>query len=518
MRSFVVLPFLLLAVSVMSGQDFDTVIHGGRIIDGTGAPARHADIGIKDGRVTKIGRTGTNAVELIDATGYVVTPGFIDVHTHAENVLELPSARNFARMGVTTLVLGNCGSSAFEVGKFFEQVESTNTAVNIATLIGHGTVRSQIMGGSFMRPPNSFELKLMKEAVQKAMKDGALGMSTGLIYLPGTFAKTDELIALAKVVSDYAGIYTSHMRSEGDDIFEALDEVFAIAREANLPAHISHIKVGGQKNWHKADDVLAAIECARDEGLDITQDQYAYTASSTSIGSLIPERALAGGKFNEHMNDPEFKAGVVEKMKKRAAERGTDFAYAVIASYDAMPELNGLTVAQASRRLYESDSIDSQIEMILEIQLNGGASGVFHSMNEDDVRVFMQHPNTMIASDSSVRAWQSGIPHPRGYGNNARVLRKYVYEDKILRLENAIQKMTSLPATTFGIRDRGEIHEGVWADLVIFKPAEVTDIATYENPHQHATGFKLVMVNGVPVTVNDEPTNKKPGQVIRRHK
>jgi N-acyl-D-amino-acid deacylase len=518
MRSFVELPLLLLAVSVMSGQDFDTIIHGGRIIDGTGSPARHADIGIKDGRITKIGRTGTNAVELIDATGYVVTPGFIDVHTHAENILELPSGRNFARMGVTTLVLGNCGSFAFDVGKFLEQVESTNTAVNIATLIGHGTIRAQIMGGSFMRPPNSFESKLMKEAVQKAMDDGALGMSTGLIYLPGTFAKTDELIELAKVVSEYGGIYTSHMRSEGDDIFEALEEVFTIARAAHLPAHISHIKVGGQKNWHKADDVLAAIERARDEGLDITQDQYAYTASSTSIGSLIPERALAGGRFNEQMSDLEFKAGVVEEMKKNAADRGTDFSYAVIASYDAMPKLNGLTIAQATRRLHAVDSIDSQIEMIIEIQLNGGASGVFHSMNEDDLRVFMRHPNTMIASDSSVRTWQSGVPHPRGYGNNARVLRKYVCEDKILRLENAIQKMTSLPATTFGIHDRGVIREGAWADLVIFKPAEVTDTATYENPHQYATGFNLVMVNGVPVTVVDGPTNKKPGQVIRRNK
>jgi N-acyl-D-amino-acid deacylase len=295
-----------------------------------------------------------------------------------------------------------------------------------------------------------------------------------------------------------------------------LDEVFAIAREANLPAHISHIKVGGQKNWHKTDDVLAAIECARDEGLDITQDEYAYTASSTSIGSLIPERALAGGKFNEQMNDPEFKAGVVEEMKKSAADRGTDFSYAVIASYDAMPELNGLNIAQAARRLYRDDSLDSQIEAILEIQLNGGASGVFHSMNEDDVRAFMRHPNTMIASDSAVRAWQNGVPHPRGYGNNARILKRYVLDEKVLRLETAIQKMTSLPAVTFGIRDRGVIREGAWADLVVFKPEEIADHATFEQPHQYATGFKLVMVNGVPVTVDDAPTNLKPGRTVRR--
>lgn len=514
-----VLALLLLLQAMPSGASapqYDTIIHGGRIIDGTGNPARHTDIGIKDGRIIKIGNIGTDALELINATGYVVTPGFIDVHTHAENILKLPSARNFARMGVTTLVLGNCGSSTIDVASFFEQVESTNIAVNIATLIGQGTVRSQVMGGSFMRPPNPFEMKLMKEAVKKAMNDGALGMSTGLIYLPGTFTKTEELVELAKVVAGHGGVYASHMRSEGDEIFEALNEVFIIARDAKLPVHISHIKLGGQKNWHRTNEVLALIKSARGVGLDVTQDQYAYTASNTSIGSLIPEGARAGGRFGERMEDPVIRAEVADEMREEAAERGTDFSYAVIASYDADPKFNGLNISQAATRFFGNHDLDSQIETIITIQLNGGASGVFHSMNEEDVRAFMRHPNTMIAADSAIRTWQYGVPHPRGYGNNARVLRKYVHEEHVLQLENAVRKMTSLPATTFGITDRGLIREGAWADLVIFKLDEVRDKSTFEQPHQYATGFKMVMVNGVPATLDDKPTHRKAGRVIRR--
>lgn len=515
MRTLVLLTILLSAWTIPAAN-YDTIVHGGRLVDGMGTPARHADIAIRDGRIVQIGRVGTNATELIDATGLIVTPGFIDVHTHAENILQLPSARNFARMGVTTLVLGNCGSSRFDVGNFFDQIEATNIAVNIATLIGHGTVRSQIMGGSFMRPPSAPEIAKMQTAVQTAMDDGALGMSTGLIYLPGTFAGTEEIVELAKVVSRSGGIYASHMRSEGDDILEALDELFTIAREARIPAHISHIKLGGQRNWNQTDAVLAAIEHARDEGLDITQDQYAYTASSTSIGSLIPEHAQAAGRFAVRMEDVGFEDELILEMTQEAEKRGTDFTYAVISSYASNSSLNGLNLAQAAERVRNDAGLESQIRTILEIQLNGGASGVFHSMDEQDVHAFMRHPNTMIAADSAVRTWQHGVPHPRGYGNNARVLRKYVREENVLRLEEAVRKMTSLPATTFGIKDRGVVREGAWADLVLFDPGAVNDNSTFESPHQYATGFKFVMVNGRPVTVDDGPTEQKPGRVIRR--
>ena len=496
--------------------DYDLVLTGGRVVDGTGNPARFADVAIKEGRIVVVGRPGTNATEIIDVSGLIVAPGFIDVHTHAENILTHPAARNFTRMGVTTLVLGNCGSSGANVARFFEQVPQTNVAVNVATLLGHGSVRSQVMGGSFMRPPTDGELARMKDVIRRGMEAGALGLSTGLIYLPGTFAKTDELVALAQVVGEFGGIYASHMRNEGDEITAALEELFTIAREGRLPAHVSHLKLGGQNNWGRTTEVLRTIEDARDSGLDITQDVYAYTASSTGVSSLIPEEAREGGKFKERMADPVKRAEVVAQMKERADERGGDFTYAVIASYEPDPKLNGLTIAEAARRTRQSDSIEAQIDTILEIELNGGAAGVFHSMNEDDLRAFLRHPNTMVAADSSVRTWQHGVPHPRGYGNNARVLGRYVREAGLLTLEDAVRRMTHLPATTFRLRDRGAIREGAWADIAVFDLETVQDNATFEKPHQYATGFRLVLVNGQKVIEEDKPTSARPGMVLRR--
>lgn len=516
MQRFICLLAFVCGAHLLPAADYDLILRGGRVVDGHGNPARFADVAIKDGRIAAVGRPGTNATEVIDVTGRIVAPGFIDVHTHAENILTLPSARNFARMGVTTLVLGNCGSGPVDVEGFFARVMATNVALNCAVLIGQGSVRSQIMGGSFMRPPNETELAAMKRLVAKAMDDGALGMSTGLIYLPGTFTRTEELVELARVVGEHGGIYTSHMRNEGDHIMDALDELFTIAREGALPAHISHLKLGGQKNWGQTAKILASIDAARASGLDLTQDQYVYPASSTSIGSLIPEAAREGGKFKERINDPGTRAALVEQMLAEAAERGSDFSYAVIASYEHNPKLNGLNLKEAAGMLFGQDDLTHQIDTILEIHAHGDASGVFHSMNEDDVRAFLQHPHTMIAADSSVRTWQSGVPHPRGYGNNARVLGRYVREEYVLRLEDAIRRMTSLPATTFKLKDRGEIREGAWADIAVFDPATVTDHATFEKPHAYATGFQLVLVNGVKVVVNDGPAEGKPGRVIRR--
>lgn len=508
--------FTLLVSQFASASDYDLILQNGRVIDGMGNPARLDDVGIRDGRIVAVGRLGTNADQVLDVSGLIVAPGFIDVHTHAENILEIPSAENFIRMGITTLVLGNCGSSEVNVGKFFEEVAMTNVAVNVATLLGQGSLRDQVMGGSFDRPPTEPEMRQMKALVRQAMEDGALGLSTGLIYLPGTFTKTDEIIELARVVGDYGGIYTSHMRDEGDQILEAMQEVYTIAREANLPAHVSHLKLGGHKNWGRTNEVLQAIEQARAEGLDVTQDVYTYTASSTSIGSLIPEDAREGGKFKERMADPKFRTGVIERMKTRAAERGTDFSYAVIASYEHDPKLNGLSIAEAANRTRHDNSIEAQIETILDIQLYGGASGVFHAMNENDLRAFMCQPNTMFAADSSVRKWQYGVPHPRGYGNNARVLARYVREEHLLTLEDAIRRMTGLPATTFKLRDRGVIRPGAWADIVVFDPAKVQDNATFEQPHQYATGFRLVLVNGQKVVESDRYTGARPGAVVRR--
>ena len=341
-------------------------------------------------------------------------------------------------------------------------------------------------------------------------------MSTGLIYLPGTFAKTDELIALAKVAARYDGIYASHMRDEGKEILTSIEEVVRIAREAGIRAEISHIKLSGKSNWGHPEKVLAAIERARAEGLDITQDEYTYTASSTGISQLVPDTWREGGKFKEHLANPRDKAALIAEMKERLKKGGrTDYSYAVIASYKHNPSLNGLNLRDAAKKWRGSGTLDTQIELILDIQEHGGASGIFHGISEQDLEVFLEHPNTMFASDSGVRKFQEGVPHPRGYGNNARVLSRYVRELHLLRLEDAVRRMTSLPAAAFRFKDRGLLREGAWADVVIFDPATVQDRATFEEPHQYATGFAWVLVNGVPVVKSDQHTGARPGRMLR---
>ncbi len=515
---------LFLGLVSASATQFDCVIRQGRVVDGTGKPAFFADVAIKNGRIIQIGKiTGTTDKE-IDATGMIVAPGFIDVHTHADEVGDADArpferrAENFLRMGVTTLVVGNCGGSALDVAQFFRSVASNGISPNVCTLIGHNTVREQAMGGSFDRPPTSEELAKMKAYVEQAMKDGAVGLSTGLIYLPGVFSKPDEVVALAKVIAPYDGIYASHMRYEDTRIYEALDEVFRVAREAKVRAEVSHLKLSGEKAWGQADKVLAYLDQARAEGLDITEDQYAYTASSTTMRQLIPDDAFDGGKQNflKLIENPEAKAGLVLRMKQKIEARGRqDYAYAVIASYQHDPSLNGLNIVEATKKVRGNDSLDDQIEMILEIEKNGSASGVFHGMNEADLQKFMQHPNTMIACDSGLREFGQGVPHPRGYGNNARVLGRYVRELKVLRLEDAIRKMSSLPANTFRLKDRGLLKEGFWADIVVFDPAKITDPATYNDPHHYATGIPYVLVNGVTVIADSKHTGAKPGYGLK---
>ncbi len=509
---------LLLICGALCGRaaEFDLLIKGGRVVDGTGNPGFYADVGVKKGKIVALGKLSGTGEREVDAKGKVVCPGFIDVHTHAEEVDELPRAENFVRMGVTTIVLGNCGSSVLDVGVFFKRLEASNASVNVATLVGHGSVRSKIMGGSFMRPPTEDELVRMRKLVEQGMKDGAVGLSTGLIYLPGTFAKTEEIIELAKVASHFDGVYASHMRSEGEDIYDALNEVFRIAREAKIRAEISHIKLSGKQNWGQPDKVLAAIEKARAEGLDITHDQYTYTASSTGISQLVPEHAREGGKFKERLADPAQKQKIVAEMKEKLRRgKRDDYSYVMIAEYKGDRSLNGLNVVEAARRKRGSDSVDEQIELILEMQANGGASGVFHGINEEDLRVFLKHPNTMFASDSGIRQWKQGVPHPRGYGNNARVLARYVRELGVLRLEDAVRRMTSLPASVFRLGDRGLVREGAWADLVVFDEAKVQDRATFDDPHHYPTGFDAVFVNGVEVVAKDEHTGARPGHVLR---
>jgi N-acyl-D-amino-acid deacylase len=507
-----------LAASFALAQPYDLVIRNGRVADGTGNPARFADVAVTNGRIAAVGRVTGEAKRLVDATGLVVAPGFIDLHTHADEIAEQPLAENFVRMGVTTVVAGNCGGSTLDVAGELRAVEVRGAAVNFATLVGHNTVRERAMGGSFDRLPTAGELARMQELVAKAMREGAVGLSTGLIYLPGTFAKTEEIIELARVAGEHGGLYATHMRNESTRIIEALDEATRISREGGLPLHVSHLKLGGERAWGQASNVLAYLERARAGGLEVTWDQYAYTASSTGIRQLIPDEASDGGreKFLQRLDDPAEKAKLVAEMKRRIRERGReDYGYAVIASYRHDPSLNGLSIVQAAEKLRGTNSLDAQIETILEIQRRGGASGVFHGMNEADLQTFLRHPFTAVACDSGLREFGQGVPHPRGYGNNARILARYVRELQVLRLEDALRRMTSLPAADFGFKDRGQIRPGAWADLVVFDPAKVQDNATYSDPHHYATGFGWVFVNGVAVVENDQHTGAKPGVPLR---
>lgn len=510
---------VLCAICNSHGAVYDVLLRNGRVVDGTGQPARIADVGLQRDRIVAVGDLAGDQGKLeYHLGGRVIAPGFIDVHSHAENIQSSPKAENFVRMGVTSLVLGNCGSSELSPAALFAKLEDVCISANVATLIGHGTVRSQVMGGSFRRPPSEKELGEMESLVDQAMKEGALGFSTGLIYLPGSFSQTPELVALARVVARHGGIHASHMRSEGTRIHEALEELLTIGREAGVPVHVSHIKLAGPSVWGQTESVLERLHLARDEGLRVTQDQYMYTASSTSIQSRIPNWAREGGNkaFARRVADPEMRARIVQELLSDLQRSGyPDLSHAVIASFSKHRELQGKNVREAALVLRGSDSLEDQAEVVLDILLAGGAQGVFHGMQESDLQAFLKDPNTMIAADSSVRSFREGVPHPRGYGNNARCLQRYVHELGVLTLEEAVRRMTQLPAETFGLEDRGVIRPGGFADLVVMDPAAVRSPATFENPHAYATGLDFVLVNGVVVVRADRHTGAMPGRPIR---
>ena len=434
----------------------------------------------------------------IDARGQILAPGFIDVHTHVESIYSLPSAENFVRMGVTTLVTGNCGSSTTDVAEFLGRIKDKPLAVNLATLIAHGSVRRRVIGLDD-RAPAPEELKQMEALVEQGMKDGAVGLSTGLIYVPGTYAKTDEIVSLARVAARYGGLYATHMRNEGDKVADAIRESIQIGEQAGLPVEISHFKISNKKFWGQTPMTLGLVRDARARGLAVTVDQYAYTASSTSLDSRLPSWLRAGGfdEAKKRLADKATRERVIKETKDNLKKSGfKDYSFAVVASYGPDKSFNGKSIAEITKEVRKKSDVTSQIEQILEMYEAGGASMIYHSMGEDDVKRIMQEPFTMIASDSGVRQADESVPHPRGYGNNARVLGRYVRELKLITLEDAIRKMTSLPAQTFGFRDRGLIREGFAADLVIFDENTIMDQATFDKPHQFPLGISYVIVNG----------------------
>ena len=503
-------------IGATSAPVYDLVITNARVIDGTGNPWWRADVAVKDGRIARIGRFDTSgAAQVIDAKGQILAPGFIDVHAHTENIYSLPDAANFTRMGVTTLITGNCGGSETEVGAFLAKMKQTPVAVNLGTLIGHNSVRSKVMGLE-NRPPMPAEQQQMEAVVDQAMREGAFGLSTGLIYLPGVYAKTDEVLGLAKVAARHGGLYATHIRNEGIDVMAAIKESMEIAETAKMPLEISHFKISSKKLWGQSEQTLGLVRAARARGLAVTVDEYAYAASSTSLEARLPDWMLAGGRAEgrKRLSDPAMKARIVADIKRNVQEKSgfTDLAYMVVANYKPNPQFNGKSIKEIAKTVRGRDDFDSQIEQMLEMYAAGGAQMIYHAMDERDVQRIMREPFTMIAADGGVHAPNAEErPHPRSYGNNVRVLGRYVRELKTLTLEDAIRKMTSLPAQTFGLRERGLVREGYAADLVIFDETTVADQATFDNPHQYATGISQVFVNGQAVVANGQTTNARPG-------
>jgi N-acyl-D-amino-acid deacylase len=501
-----------------SSPAYDVVIINARIVDGSGNPWFRGDVGITKGRIVRVGRiSSAEAKATIDARDRIVAPGFIDVHTHVESLFNRPAAENFVRMGVTTLITGNCGTSATDVAEFLGRAKSKPIAVNIATLVGHGSVRRQVMKLE-ARAPTPDEQRQMEALVDQAMKNGAVGLSTGLIYVPGTYAKTDEIVDLARVVARHGGLYATHMRSEGEKVLDAIRESIQIGEQAGLPVDISHFKVSSKKLWGDSSKTLQLVRDARARGLIVTVDQYAYTASSTSLDSRMPSWVLAGGReeAKKRLADKPTRERVVKEMKEALKRSGfKDYAYAMVASYDPDKSFNGKSIADITKQIRNKKDVKDQIEQILTMYEAGGAGMIYHGMSEDDVQRIMREPFTMVGSDSGVRQVDESVPHPRGYGNNARILGRYVRELKIISLEDAIRKMTSLPAQTFGFRDRGMVREGFAADLVIFDENTIADQATFVKPHQFPTGIDYVMVNGETVFAAGSMTNARPGVAVR---
>jgi N-acyl-D-amino-acid deacylase len=448
-----------------------------------------------------------------------VTPGFIDVHTHADEIAEHPLAEHFVRMGVTTVVAGNCGGSADDVAAAIRTIEQTRISINWATLYGHNTVRRAVMGTE-RRAPSAAELEKMQSLVAKAMRDGAVGFSTGLQYVPGTYAEPSEIAALAKSAAALGGLYATHMRNEGTELELAVKEALDVGEAAACPVEISHLKVDAPSRWGASAKALALIDAARAKGMAVEADVYLYDAASSSLGIRFPSWALEGGQdqINARLDDAAAWTRIKEEMKKLIRERGLEtYSFARIASYPPDPSLNGKSIPEVARVLLGRDDLESQLETMRRMLRAGGASMVYQFMSEDDIEPILRHPYVSIASDSGLNVMGQGVPHPRGYGNNARALGRYVRERKTVAIEEAIRKMTSLPAAHFGFADRGTLEVGRAADVVVFDPARVADRATYEQPHQYPDGISTVIVNGVIVVKDGAHTRARPGQVLHRN-
>jgi N-acyl-D-amino-acid deacylase len=513
---------LTLGVAFASpAQTYDVIIRNARIVDGTGAPWYRGEIAISGDSIARIDRRiEGQAKRTIDAGGRVVTPGFIDLHTHARRgIFDVPTAENYVRQGATTLFEGPDGGSPIPLRDFFDRLERTGIAVNMAAFIGQGSVRRQVVG-SADRAATPEEIETMKSVVRDAMNEGAFGLSTGLFYAPGTFTPTEEVIELARVAGSFGGIHTSHMRDEAAGVTNSVRETIRIGEEGNLPTHVTHQKVAGVRNWGRSAETLKLIDDARRRGIDITSDQYPYTASKTGLQALLPRWALAGGRKEilERLEQPDTRAKIREAIIEniRFDRGGGDPKNVQIASSSADPSLAGKTLADILRARGLEPTVSNAADLVMALLQEGEVGAIYHTMSEEDVVRILRHPATMIASDGEVPIFGKDAPHPRSYGTFPRVLGRYVREKGVLTLEEAVRKMTSMPAQRVGIHDRGILRPGMKADIVVFDPDTIIDNATFEKPHQYSTGVSHVLVNGVVVLDAGKMTVERPGRVLKK--
>ncbi|MFP6840077.1 MAG: D-aminoacylase [Pseudohongiellaceae bacterium] len=514
---------LLLSVvafgNALAQDNYDIIIRGGKIIDGSGNPWYEADVGITDERVTAIGNLSPDsATTLIDATGLIVAPGFIDPHTHAiRGIFDVPTAESALLQGVTTLTEGNDGSSPFPIDAHYQAIIEKQISPNWAVFVGQGTIRSIVIG-SEDRAATPAEMQRMQDMIAQAMEQGALGISTGLFYVPGSFTPTSEVIELSKVAAAYGGIYISHMREEAAQLIDSVQETIRIGVEANIPVQMTHHKVIGKGNYGASVDSLRLVDEARARGIDISIDQYPYTASQTGIVALIPQWAQEGGneRLLERIASPEtrgtVKAAIVDKILYDRG--GGDPKNVVISRNPRDRSMEGKNLAELTLEAGMSPTPENAADVVMDIVKAGGATAVYHAIGPEDVDRIMQHPATAIGSDGPLSVFGVGAPHPRQYGTFARVLGHFVRERGVITLEDAIRKMSSLTAQRLGIRDRGLLAENYYADIAVFDADEIIDMATFEEPHQYAVGMKYVLVNGQLVVEDGQHTGRRPGKIL----
>ncbi len=540
-RILLVVLFFTGAVAAQNAP-VDLLVTNARIVDGTGSAGRTGNIAIAGGRITSVGTASPAATRTIDASGRVVAPGFIDMHSHSDIPLVTDgNAQSKIRQGVTTEVIGESDSVAPstaypDFNAYFSTLAKNGISVNLLSYIGLGRVREQVIGND-NRPPTQAELQKMQAIVREAMKQGAFGVSTGLIYPPNAYADIEELASLSRVAAQSGGLYASHLRYDGLKFKDGLDEIIGIAERAKLPGHIFHLKITGARNFGRMKDVIAQVENARQRGVRITADQYPYIASSTGLTATIPDWAEEGGsaRLVERLKDPATRARIRGEMEdpnptweNRYQSAGTwqNVQLASIGRTRGVGDANqspnrkyeGMRVAEAAKAAGK-DPFDFAFDLL--VSERGSVGCVYFIMSEDDLKLALQQPWVAIGSDGSALATEgplrSGVPHPRNFGTFPRVLGRYVREQKVMPLEEAIRKMTSLPASILGLTDRGTLEAGKAADLVIFDPATVIDRATFENPFQYSEGIATVVVNGQVVLDEGHHTGARPGKVLRKN-